>query len=132
MEYQFLIDEAFKSLQNAYAPYSNFKVGAVLITKNGKLFRGCNIENAAYGSTMCAERIAIFSAIASGVKSEEIEALAIVAKASPLAAPCGNCRQVISEFFLPDTPIILANHLNEYQETTIKELLPYAFSKEQL
>ena len=131
MDYSKLVDEAFKASKNAYIPYSKFAVGACLLTSDGTLIHGCNIENAAYGSTMCAERNAVFQAYCRGYRKDDIVALAIVGDCSPLISPCGACRQVISELLDPDTPIILGSR-KEYRVTNIKELLPYAFSEENL
>lgn len=131
MEVKELVNLAFEASQNAYAPYSHFRVGAVVVLKDGTIFKGCNIENAAYGSTMCAERNAIFQVYCNGYHKEDIESLTIVADCEPIATPCGSCRQVLSELMLPKTPIYLANH-NNVVTTTIENLLPGAFSKENL
>ena len=131
MDYQRLVNEAFEASENAYAPYSYFKVGACLLLKNGERIHGCNIENAAYGSTMCAERNAIYQAYCLGYRKEDIEALAIVGDCSPLISPCGACRQVLSELLDPYTPIILG--CKEYFEVTnMQELLPRMFIGESL
>ena len=131
MDYQLLVDEAFEASKNAYVPYSHFRVGACLLLKNGKTIHGCNIENAAYGSTMCAERNAVFQAYCKGYRKEDIEALAIVGDCQPLISPCGACRQVLAQLLLPDTPIILG--CKEYYEVTdMSELLPRAFIGESL
>ncbi|MCD4818879.1 MAG: cytidine deaminase [Candidatus Cloacimonetes bacterium] len=118
-----LIKIAKKVSQNAHAPYSNFKVGAALITKSGKIFSGCNVENASYGLTMCAERVAIFKAVSEGFK-EFIE-MVIYVDSDTLFSPCGACRQVIAEFSSDIKITIFSN--KEQIETTIKELLPLAF-----
>lgn len=131
MEYQELIQKAFEASKNAYNPYSHFAVGACIALKDGNFIVGCNIENAAYGSTMCAERNAIYGVYSNGYKKEDILALAIVADCTPLASPCGACRQVLAELLEMDTPIVLAN--KEIQEvTTIRELMPMAFIGESL
>lgn len=131
MDYQTLVKEAFEASLNAYAPYSHFKVGACILLKDGKLIHGCNIENAAYGSTMCAERNAVYQAYCQGYRKDDIEAIAIVADCHPLISPCGACRQVLSELLCLDTPIILG--CKEYFEVTnIEELMPRAFTKEVL
>lgn len=119
-----LIDEAIKARKFAYAPYSKFKVGAALLTKNGKIFTGCNVECASYGGTNCAERTAIFKAVSEGEK--HFEAIAIVLDPVNLGTPCGICRQVIYEFG-PKIKVIMANLNGEYEIKTIEELLPYAF-----
>ncbi len=114
---------AIESMNKAYSPYSGFRVGAVVVTKNGKIFTGCNIENSSYGLTVCAERVAIFSAIAAGER--EIEKLVVVADTPEPVSPCGACRQVMSEF--GDFQVILTNLKGKYISTTVSELLPYAF-----
>lgn len=131
MNYESLINDAFKALENAYAPYSNYRVGACVVTKDGRKFYGANIENASFSLTNCAERSAIFNAYSNGVHKDEIEALAIVSESKKLAAPCGACRQVLSELLESDTPIVLSNHL-EVKVTNIHELLPMTFTNEDL
>ncbi|MCI8626278.1 MAG: cytidine deaminase [Lachnospiraceae bacterium] len=121
-----LIEKAFEAREHAYVPYSGFRVGACILTTDGTYILGANIENAAYGSTNCAERSAVFSAYSQGYRKEEIEALAIVTEADKLTTPCGACRQVLSELLKPETPIVLSNHL-ELAVTTIAELLPDSF-----
>ena len=126
MKYQNVIDEAFKAMENAYAPYSHYHVGACVLCKDGKTFRGCNIENASFGATNCGERTAIFNAYSYGYRKEDIEALAIVSDGKRLGAPCGICRQVLAELIGQDTPIILSNG-KEVLVTNIKELLPMQY-----
>lgn len=109
MDQNKLIDLAWKARENAYVPYSHFKVGACIALKDGTFVQGCNIENAAYGSTMCAERNAVFGAYCKGYRKEDIIGLAIVADCSPIASPCGACRQVLSELVDLEMPIFLAN-----------------------
>lgn len=128
---QKLIERAFKNLENAYAPYSNYRVGACVKCKDGRMFDGANIENASYGLTNCGERSAIFAAYSCGVRKDDIEALAIVTEGDRIGAPCGACRQVLSELLNQDTPILLANR-KEQMVTTIAELLPFQFSDEDL
>lgn len=131
MDQNKLIDLAWKARENAYTPYSHFKVGACVALKDGTYVQGCNIENAAYGSTMCAERNAVYGAYCQGYKKEDIVALAIVADCHPLASPCGACRQVLSELLNLDIPIYLAN--KQVIEThTIRELMPMVFIGESL
>ncbi len=120
-----LIFVAKKSMERAYAPYSNYKVGAGLACADGTVFKGCNIENASFGLTNCAERTALFSAIASGKK--HFAAIAIVASGEPAPFPCGACRQVLAEFCEPDFPIYIANKAG-YEVITLGELLPHAFN----
>ena len=126
--YKKLIDEALKARENAYAPYSKFKVGAALLTENDELFSGCNIENASFGATNCAERTAIFTAIANG--NHKIKALAVVGDLNSFTYPCGICRQVMAEFAMnKDIPIIIAKNREEYVVKTMEEILPGAFTK---
>ena len=127
---EMLMEEAKKARLKAYAPYSNFLVGAALLTEDGEIFHGCNIENAGYSMTNCAERTAIFCAIAKGKK--KFTKLAVVCDTKRPGPPCGACRQVISEFFLPDSEIILTNLKGDVQVTNITELLPGAFTPEDL
>ncbi|MDQ3130321.1 MAG: cytidine deaminase [Acidobacteriota bacterium] len=119
-----LIEKAEKARENAHAPFSNFKVGAALLAKNGEIHTGCNVENASYGLTMCAERVAIFKAISEGEK--EFTNLAIVADTENLTPPCGACRQIIWEF-CGDIPVILSNLSGETETFQMSELLPKAF-----
>ncbi|WP_071396557.1 cytidine deaminase [Bacillus tuaregi] len=126
MDIQSLLDQAIEARKKAYAPYSKFQVGAALMTKDKQVFLGCNIENASYGLTNCAERTAIFKAVSEGKK--EVEAIVVVGDTEGPIAPCGACRQVMAEFCDKDTKIILANLNGAKVETTIDELLPGAFS----
>ena len=125
-----LIEEAKKARENAYVPYSKFKVGAALLTKDGKVYHGCNIENAAYSMCNCAERTALFSAYA--VKDTEFTALAVVADTERPCSPCGACRQVIAELCPKDMIVYLTNLKGDIQEITVEQLLPGAFSPEDL
>lgn len=125
-----LIEEAKKAREYAYVPYSKFKVGAALLTKDGKVYRGCNIENAAYSMCNCAERTALFKAYSEG--DTEFVALAVIADAPRPVPPCGACRQVIFELCPSDMKVILANLNSDIAELTVKELLPKAFSAEDL
>ena len=128
-----LMSLAAKARESSYSPYSHFCVGAALLAKNGKVYLGCNIENSAFGPSICAERVAIFKAVSEGVK--EFEAIAIIGAKSGekggLAAPCGVCRQVMTEFCDENFKIILGdeNHVDEY---TLKDLLPLAFTPKNL
>lgn len=130
MDVKQLIDQAVDARTRAYVPYSKFQVGAALVTKDKKVFKGCNIENASYGLTNCAERTAIFKAISEGDKG--IEAIAVVADTDGPVAPCGACRQVMAEFCDEHTKIILTNLKGDVFETTIHELLPGSFSPSDL
>lgn len=125
-----LIQEAKAAMQMAYVPYSKFQVGAALLTKDGKVYRGCNIENAAYSMANCAERTALFKAISEGDK--EFYAIAVIADTKRPVPPCGACRQVISELCDPDMKVYLTNLQGQVQELTVRELLPGAFSPEDL
>jgi len=127
-EKQSLIDLANTARQRAYAPYSNYPVGAALRTKSGRIFTGVNIENAAYPHTMCAERVAIFKAVSEGEK--EFEIISVVTDNG--GSPCGGCRQVMAEFGL-DTIVLMADGSGKLiKETTVKELLPEAFTPDHL
>ena len=135
MTHEELLKTAIEARENAYVPYSHFAVGAALLAKSGKVYRGCNVENAAYGPTNCAERTAFFTAVCAGER--EFEALAICGgpagkPVSELCAPCGVCRQVIREFCPDDFPIVLATDGTKLYETTLAELLPLSFSADDL
>lgn len=121
-----LVKEAKAAMDLAYVPYSNFKVGAAIATKDGKVIKGCNIENAAYSVTNCAERTALFKAYAEGIR--DFAAMAVVADTHRPVPPCGSCRQVLSELCPPDMLVYLANTNGDVQETTVADLLPGAFS----
>ena len=125
LEIQKLMDCAIKARENAYSPYSHFAVGAALLCEDGTLFEGCNIENASYGLTNCAERTAIFKAVSEGHVT--FKALAVVADTEGPCAPCGACRQVMAEFKIP--LIILGNLMGNIKIVTIEELLPFSFSE---
>ncbi len=124
-----LIREAFRALENAYAPYSHYHVGACVLAKDGRTFYGANIENASYGATVCAERSAVFGAYSNGCRKDDIEAIAIVSDGGRLGAPCGMCRQVLCELLNQDTPIYLSNGTEE-KDTNSAELLPMQFTME--
>jgi cytidine deaminase len=123
MNWDALITAAWQARKMAYAPYSNFAVGAALLAADGRVFLGCNVENISYGLTNCAERVAIGAAIAAGVR--EFQAVAVVADTSVPISPCGACRQVLAEFGVPR--VMLAN-LTQRLEFTLEELLPRASS----
>ena len=122
-----LLRSAALAAKNAHAPYSRFQVGAALLTDDQRTFIGCNVENASYGLTICAERAAVFTAVASGWK--KFIAVAIVASGDKPPYPCGACRQVLAEFCGPETEILIApiSKLASYEETTLGELLPKTF-----
>ncbi len=121
-----LLAQAREARTRAYAPYSQFAVGAAVLTSDGQVFTGANIENASLGATVCAERVAIWQAVAAG--QQEISALAVVADTPTPVAPCGLCRQVLQEFAAPDCQLILANLQGEFRLITHQELLPWAFT----
>ena len=127
-----LIEYAIKAADNSYSPYSNFKVGASLLTSDNKIFLGCNIENASYSPSCCAERVAIYKALSEGHK--EFKAIAIVGgkdgSFKDFCPPCGVCRQVLKEFVNNDFKVILGNKNLEYKTYTLEELLPASFSLE--
>ena len=126
-----LVTEAIAAKENAYVPYSHFRVGAALLTKDGKIYRGCNIENAAYSPTNCAERTAIFKAVSEG--DLEFTAIAITGDADDYVYPCGVCRQVMAEFCVPDTfQVILAKNEIEWKTFTLEEILPGGFTAKDL
>lgn len=130
MDKKELIRRAFEAREKAYTPYSHFKVGAALLAKDGRVFTGCNVENAAYTPTSCAERTALFKAVSEGVtrfsmlvvvgaKDGEVNEL--------VTAPCGVCRQALFEFCGPDLPVLMARAEDDYIEMTLGELLPLGF-----
>lgn len=129
-EIQALIREAFEGQKFAYVPYSRFHVGAALWARDGRVFKGCNIENAGYTPTNCAERTALFKAVSEGVR--EFDAIAIVGskvgeKNTLVTGPCGVCRQALYEFGGPKLTVIMAKDENDYIVTTLGDLLPYGF-----
>ncbi|MDR4936246.1 cytidine deaminase [Rossellomorea marisflavi] len=130
MNVEQMIIEAKAARELAYVPYSRFQVGAALLTKDGKVYRGCNIENAAYSMCNCAERTALFKAYSEGDK--DFSMLAVVADTKRPVPPCGACRQVISELCPKDMRVVLTNLNGDVQELTVAELLPGAFSPEDL
>lgn len=117
---------AQQAAAQAYAPYSKFPVGVAVLADSGKIYTGCNVENASYGGTVCAERNAIGAAIVAGER--KFNALLVYTPQAMLTPPCGICRQVIAEFFSPDAPIASCNHLQQQQQWTLGELLPAAFT----
>lgn len=123
---------AKEARKNHYTPYSHFAVGAVVITKDGKHFFGANIENASYPLCMCAERNALYHAYNNGYHKEDFAILALVADTSDVCSPCGACRQVISELFPRNGKIIMGNMQGKIKETTVDELLPFAFDSRDL
>lgn len=126
MEIKDLISRAKSAKKRAYAPYSGFRVGAALLTREGKVYTGCNIELSSYSLTICAERVALFKAISEGER--EFEAMVVLSDSETLCPPCGPCRQVMWEFG-GDMKVILANPKGEYITTSVRDLLPEAFDK---
>lgn len=129
-----LIQAALEARKQAYAPYSGYMVGAALLTAGGRIYQGCNIENASYGAANCAERTALFKAVSEGEK--EFAAIAIVGGAveqqdtfSDMAYPCGICRQVMREFCQPQFRILVGRNTEDYEEYTLEELLPKSFGR---
>ena len=130
MDYETLIQKALEMLEFSYVPYSHFHVGSALLSKDGKVYGGCNIENSSYSPTNCAERTAFFKAVSEGVK--DFDAIAVVGGhdgiVKDFCPPCGVCRQVMREFCSKDFKIILAKTTKEYKVYTLEELLPESFS----
>ena len=126
MNSQQLLDKAKEVMNNAYAPYSNFKVGAAILTENGDVYTGCNIENASYGATICAERTAAVKAVSEGHR--RFLKIAIVSMEGTYTYPCGMCRQFLSEFMTEDGMVIVEDSTEGIKEIAFKELLPLSFS----
>ncbi len=122
-----LLKQAIQAREKAYAPYSNYKVGAALLTRDGKIYQGCNVENAAYSPSMCAERVAVFKAVSEG--NTDFEAIAVVTVNG--GSPCGVCRQVLREF-APNLTIIIGDIAGHSQVLTLSDLLPHSFGPENL
>ncbi len=122
-----LLIHARAARDHAYAPYSNFHVGAALLTRDGRRFTGCNVENAAYGMCNCAERTALFAAIADGCKAGDFIALAVIADTPAPVSPCGACRQVMAELCDPDMPVLMGNLSGDTEQTSVAKLLPGSF-----
>ena len=129
-ELQHMLDMAYEAMAHAYTPYSGFQVGACLKAASGRYYLGCNIENAAYSPTNCAERTAVFKAVYEGERS--FDAIAIVCSGNSPAFPCGVCRQVLSKFCGPEMPVLCANAHRESVLCTLGELLPHSFGREDL
>lgn len=129
MTHQELAEKAYEMLEKSYCPYSNFPVGAALLCADGRVFTGCNVENAAYGSCICAERTALVKAVSEGYR--EFVSLAVVGRSEDFCWPCGSCRQMLREF-APDLEIIVGNGRKELAVTSLTELLPHSFGPDSL
>ena len=127
MTHNELITSAITARERAYAPYSEYQVGAALLGKSGRVYTGCNVENAAYGPSMCAERTAVFKAVSEGER--EFEAIAVVTENG--VSPCGTCRQVMMEF-APEMTVIIADTQGNVRRTVVRDLLPDGFTPNQL
>lgn len=132
MNPQELIEFAKEAMKRAYTPYSNFQVGAALLDANGQVHLGCNVENAAYGPTNCAERTALFRAIADGHPQGSFRAIAVTGDTEGPISPCGVCRQVLIELCEPEMPVYLSNLKGAFVQTTVAALLPGAFTTKDL
>lgn len=130
MDYDQLCVAAKEAAERAYAPYSQFRVGAALLTNDGSVVAGCNVENASYGLTLCAERNAITTAVAQGYQN--FETVLVYTELSHVVPPCGACRQVIAEFMSPDAEVVLVSEAGLIERWTVSELLPAAFTPAQL
>ena len=130
MDNQELIQLAIDAKEKSYSPYSNFRVGAALLTKDGRVFQGANIENAAYGATICAERTAAFAAKLEGI--DEFSAIAVTSDSKDYIPPCGACRQVLLELCGEELDVIITNGNGEVKSFKLKELLPFSFGDKNL
>jgi len=130
MKWDFLVTEAVKAKEHAYCPYSGFGVGAAVLTHSGKIYTGCNVENASYGAAICAERVAVTKAVSGG--ETLIKAIAVTGDSDDIVFPCGICRQVLTEFCNSETVIICSNKKGEYREYKMEDILPHPFSKADL
>ena len=127
-----LIEKAFEARKKAYCPYSQFMVGAAVLGEDGNIYTGCNIENASYGMTVCAERVAIFSAIAAGYKKGDFKEIHIMVSSGEVGMPCFVCRQMLIEFFDIDSKVYCYSTKGEVVIHSLKDLCPYPFGKEDL
>ncbi|MCX7772115.1 MAG: cytidine deaminase [Clostridia bacterium] len=127
---QELVSLAVKAKESAYAPYSGFHVGAALLADNGKIYTGCNIENASFGATICAERTAIVKAVSDGAR--QILAIAISSDSKAATMPCGICRQTMSEFCASDMPMYLSNREGQFETYSFDQILPHSFRQSDL
>ena len=129
MDKKELVRLAIEARESSYSPYSNFRVGAALLTSGGKVYQGCNVENAAYGSTLCAERTALVKAISEGCRS--FTRLAVVGNSADYCWPCGACRQMLYEF-APDLEVLVARQDHTFVKYTLRQLLPQGFGPDSL
>jgi len=127
-----LYEIAKENAKNAYVPYSEFAVSAVLELENGEIFKGVNVENASYGLSNCAERSALFSAYSNGIKKEDIKRIMVYTDHDYFVSPCGACRQVIRELMPDDASVIMADNQGNFKEVKNTDLLPFGFTKEDL
>ena len=127
-----LLKLAQENIKNAYVPYSKFRVSAVLELKNGEIYKGVNVENAAYGLANCAERSALFAAYSNGVRKDDIKRLMVYTDKEHFVSPCGACRQVMRELMEEDADVIFANSKGEFKEVKNKDLLPFGFTEKDL
>ncbi len=125
-----LVEKAFSMLEHSYVPYSKFPVGAALLLRDGTVYTGCNVENAAYGSTICAERTALLKAVSEGHKDDWVR-LAVVGNSSDYCWPCGSCRQMLYEF-CPELELLVANGAHEFVKLPLADLLPHGFGPKSL
>ena len=125
-----LIDFALAAKSNSYSPYSNFKVGAAILLKNGKYILGTNIENKSYSMTVCAERCALFKLYSDGYTKDDVVAMCVTANSSEICTPCGACREVMAELLNPDCEVVLTNNIRERMIVKVSDLLPLAFKLE--
>ncbi len=127
-----LYEIAKENIKNAYVPYSKFRVSAALKLKNGEIYKGINVENAAYGLCNCAERSALFAAYSNGVRKEDIESILVYTDQEHFVSPCGACRQVIRELMPEDASVFLSTSKGDIKEVKNKDLLPFAFTNEDM
>jgi cytidine deaminase len=132
MKPDMLISQAIDATKHCHVPYSKFKVGAAILTKDGKIIQGANIENSSYGLSMCAERTALYNTYLQGYRKDDIVAMAVIGPTTGPISPCGACRQVMVELMNESTPIFLSNLKRVTQETSPKGLLPFAFTSKDL
>lgn len=127
-----LYQKALEGFNNAFVPYSNFRVGASVLLKDGNIINGCNVENASYGLCNCAERTALFKVYSEGYRKDDIIAMLVIGATSDPISPCGACRQVMSELIKGDVPVYLTNLKKDLKVMTVDELLPYSFTEDNL